>query len=238
MLGVLQLYQANIGPLIRFAIALFAILALWIGLARAGFTPKARTTGLVATGLLVVWLVTMEFLGRSGFYTQHWDVMRPVGWMIAILWLILLMRSETIGGVLDALPLWWLPIVQVYRAAGGLAWFVLWSAGRVPAVFGLVIGTADLLVGILAIVIGVYLYSGARGGRIAAVAWNVFGILDFANALIIGLLVPFSLAYPAVMVSAFTAPLSLILHALSLRQLLRAMKRERGAPTLANAKIA
>jgi len=31
--------------------------------------------------------------------------MRPVCWMIAILWVIPLTRSATIGGALDALPL-------------------------------------------------------------------------------------------------------------------------------------
>jgi len=40
------------------------------------------------------------------------------------------------------------------------------------------------------------------------------------------------------MIPAFFAPLSVGLHALSLRQLIRAIKRERPAPTLANAKIA
>jgi hypothetical protein len=40
------------------------------------------------------------------------------------------------------------------------------------------------------------------------------------------------------MIPAFYAPLSVDLHALSLRQLIRAVKRERGAPTLASAKTA
>jgi hypothetical protein len=47
-----------------------------------------------------------------------------------------------------------------------------------------------------------------------------------------------SVPYPAVIIPAFMAPFSLDLHALSLRQLIRASKRERGAPTLANIKIA
>jgi hypothetical protein len=71
---------------------LLAILILWIGLVRAGLSPKARTTGLLVTGLLLVWWVASDLVGRSG--TQHWDVMRPVGWMIAILWLIPLMRWQ------------------------------------------------------------------------------------------------------------------------------------------------
>jgi hypothetical protein len=165
-------------------------------------------------------------------------VMRPVGWMIAILWLIPLMRSATIGAALDALPLWLLPIAQVYRASGGLAWFGLVAAGRLPATFGLVAGIGDTLIGILAVVTGVYLYSGARGGREVAITWNVLGLLDFVIGNTIQTLVPISLPYSGVMISAFLAPLSVDLHALSLRQLIRAGKRQRRPVTLPGLKIA
>jgi hypothetical protein len=230
MIDALQFYQANISPVTRYVIPLLAILALWIGLVRAGMTPKARMIGLVVTSLLLVWRVASEYLGWSGFYTQHWDVMRPVGWMVAILCVIPLMRSTTIGRALDALPLWLLPLAQFYRASGGLVWFTL--------SFGLVVGVGDALAGVFGVVTAIWLLSGARGGRVAAIAWNIFGLLDFATGFIIGSFIPYSLAYPAVIIPAFMAPFSLDLHALSVRQLLRAIKRERQAPTLANAKIA
>jgi hypothetical protein len=234
MIEVLQLYQTNVAPLVRF-FPVLALAILWFGLVRAGFSPKARTTGLVVTGLLLVWWVASDLLGRSGFYTEHWGVMRPVGWTIAILAVIPLMRSATIGSALDALPLWLLPLLQVYRAGGGLAWFGLMAAGKIPASYGLVVGTGDMLVGILAVVSAVYLYSGARGGRVMAIAWNVLGLLDFVVGNTVQTFLPISLAYPAVMIPAFFAPLSVDLHALSLRQLLRAIKRERGASTFASA---
>jgi hypothetical protein len=237
MLDVLQFYQTNIAPVVRL-FPLVAILILWIGLVRTGFSPKARMTGLLATGLLLFWWVASDLLGRSGFYTQHWDVMRPVGWIIAILCGILLMRSATIAAALDALPLWLLPIMQVYRAGGGLNWFGQVAAGKVPASVGLVAGTGDALAGVFAIVTAIWLFSGARGGRVAAFAWNTFGLLDSVVSQTLQTFLPVSLAYPAVMISAFNAPFTLDLHALSLRQLIRAIKRERQAPVLANAKIA
>jgi hypothetical protein len=239
MIGVLQFYQIYISPVMRFVPPVVGILILWIGLVRAGFSSKARTTGLLVTVLLLAWWVASDLLGRSGLYTQHWDVTRPIGWTIAILCVIPLMRSATIAAALDALPLWLLPAAQVYRVGGGLVWFGLVASGRMPAT-GLVPGIADTLVGILALVIGVYLYSGARGGRILAIAWNVLGLLDFAVGFIIGsFFVPVSVPYPAVIIPAFMAPFSLDLHALSLRQLIRAGKREQQpTPTLANAKIA
>src|SRR5215467_6185572 len=234
MIGVLQFYQTNIAPVVRF-FPVLAILILWFGLVRAGFSPKARARGLVVTGLLLVWWVASDLLGRSGFYSEHWAVMRPVCWTIAILWVIPLVRSATIGRALDALPLWLLPLLQVYRAGGGMAWFGLVAAGKIPADIGLVVGTGDTLVGILAVVTGVYLYSGPRGGRAVAIAWNVLGLLDFAIGNTVQTFIPYSLGYPAVMIPAFFAPLSVDVHALSLRQLMRAIKRERGAPTFASA---
>jgi hypothetical protein len=237
MIAVLQFYQTYIGPVVRF-FPILAILILWFGLVRAGFSPKARTTGLVVTGLLLVWWVASDLLVRSGFYTQHWGMTRPVCWTIAILLVIPLMRSATIGGALDALPLWLLVILQVYRAGGGMNWLGLVAAGRIPETIGLVAGIGDTTVGILAVVTGAYLYSGARGGRVVAIAWNVLGLLDFAIANTVQTFIPFSLGYPALMIPAFYAPLSVDVHALSLRQLIRAVKRERGAPMLANAKTA
>jgi hypothetical protein len=213
---------------IRFGFVALAILGLWVGLRRARLLPKARMTGIVTTGVLVVWFVTTDQLGRAGFYAPHWTVMRPVGWAIAILWLIPLLRSQSIGTALDTIPPWCLIGLQFYRALGGLQWYAQWSAGRVPTAFALWVGTFDFLTGILAVVVAiyVYVYSGARGGRALGVAWNVFGILDFASSFVIGTFVPYTLPYPAVMIPAFSAPLSLDFHALSLRQLMRASRRE------------
>jgi hypothetical protein len=82
------------------------MLALWVGLWRAGFTATMRLTGLAVTGVLLSWYVVTDLLARSGFDNEHWDVMRPVGWAIATAWLIPLMRSKTIGLALDAIPPW------------------------------------------------------------------------------------------------------------------------------------
>ena len=65
--------------------------------------------------------------------------------------------------------------------------------------------------------------------------WNVFGLLDFTVAVSLGLLTspgPLQLIvpdvvnsslglYPTVMIPAFAVPSSILLHALSLRQLFR-----------------
>jgi hypothetical protein len=225
MIAALQFYQAYVSPFIRNGVPILAIMGLWVALRRAGLTPKARMTGIITTGLLLVWWVTIDQLARSGFYASYWSVMRPLCWAIAIAWLIPLTRSESIGVALEAIPPWWLIGLQFYRAGGGLTWFAALAAGRLPAGFALPAGIGDSLVGIFAVAVAVWVYSGARGGRAAGIAWNVFGLLDFAGGFVLASFLPYNFAYPGVMIPAFLAPLSLDLHALSLRQLMRAIKR-------------
>jgi hypothetical protein len=226
VVDVLQSFLSLIAPYVRVIIVLLAILGLWTALWRAGLLPKARLTGIVTTALLLVWFVTTDQLGRAGFYAPHWQVMRPVGWAIALVWLIPLTRSQALGAALDAIPPWWLLGLQVYRTLGGLNWFVAWATGHLPNGFGLWAATGDVLVGVLAPVAMLYVYAGFRGWPMVGMAWNVLGMLDFATAFIFGTITPYTLPYPTVMIPAFTAPLSLDFHFLSLRQLARAARRE------------
>jgi hypothetical protein len=226
VITVLAFYQTFVSPVVRLGLPLLAILGLWVGLRRAGLTPPARMTGIVATGLLLVWWLTVDQVCRSGFYASHWNVMRPLCWGVAIAWLVPLTRAERIGPALDAIPPWWFIGLQAYRAGGGLVWLAAWAAGRLPSTFGLAVGIRDVLVGFFAVATAVWVYSGVRGGRIAGIAWNVFGILDFANGFVLASFLPYNLAYPAVMIPAFSAPLSLAVHGLSLRQLARASRQE------------
>jgi hypothetical protein len=83
--------------------------------------------------------------------------------------------------------------------------------------------------------VAIALAAGTLEARKAAIAWNIFGLLDFAVAVGIGLAItpgPLQLIvpsipnvtgglYPNVMIPAFAVPSSILLHALSLRQLRR-----------------
>jgi hypothetical protein len=80
-----------------------------------------------------------------------------------------------------------------------------------------------------------HLRSAAKIGRRAAIAWNIFGLADFAVAITLGLITTpgsFQLivpnvpsigagAYPNVLTPDLVVPSSILLHALSLRQLRR-----------------
>jgi hypothetical protein len=225
-MAYLQFYQTYLSPITRYGVLLLALLGLWVALHRAGLIPKARATGIVVTGVLLAWWAAADVAARSGFYAAHWDVMRPLCWAVAIAWLLPLARAQSIGAALDAVPAWWLVALQAYRAGGGIVWLTVWASGRLPNVIGLTVGIGDSLTGVLAVVAAIWIYSGMRGGRIAGIAWNAFGLVDFATGFVIASFVPYSLAYPAVMIPAFMAPLSLDFHVLSIVQLARSQPRE------------
>jgi hypothetical protein len=219
-----------LGLIIRNGVPVLAIIGLWFGLRRAGLLPRAHMTWIVTAVVLLVWYVTIDQLCRAGFYAAHWDVMRLLCWAIALAWLVPLTLSRNIGAALDAIPSWWLVGLQFYRALGGAVWFVIAASGRVPVEFAIERGIGDILVGILAVVAAVWLFSGRRGGWTLAVVWNVLGLLDFAAAILFASVTPYTLAYPLVMIPAFNSPLLVIFHGLSLRQLARAIRRPEVAP--------
>jgi hypothetical protein len=88
------------------------------------------------------------------------------------------------------------------------------------------------LTGLFAVPAAISLASGRVESRRAAIAWNVFGLVDFAIALTIGIAISLHVIetgfasatgglYPVAMIPAFAVPSSIMLHALSLRQLSR-----------------
>ena len=156
----------------------------------------------------------------------------------------LLLLSKRVGQVLDAMPASWLVALQLYRVFG--SWALAASLrGALPGVFALPAGIGDVLTGLFAVPAAIAAATGTAQGRRAAIAWNIFGLADFAVAITLGLITSpgrFQLivpdvssigagAYPGVLTPAFVVPSSILLHALSLRQLRRraAERRRRGA---------
>ena len=106
---------------------------------------------------------------------------------------------------------------------------------RIPGIFALPAGIGDVATGLMALPAALSLAAGKGDARRAAIAWNIFGLTDFTIAVGIGLATapgPFQLiapsipntavgTYPSVLIPAFAVPSSILLHALSLRQLRR-----------------
>ena len=106
--------------------------------------------------------------------------------------------------------------------------------------FALPAGIGDVLTGLLALPAAIAVAAGTADGRRAAALLNIFGLADFAVAITMGIITspgPLQLIvpdvqsigagnYPGVLTPAFVLPSSILLHALSLRQLRRRGRAE------------
>ena len=216
----------------------FVALGLWLSLEGTELTPEQRRTTWLAIIIpytlwfALAWSGAINGVFRTGvtrFPALPSAILLPV-----IIGVPLLLTSKRVGQVLDALPATWLIALQVYRVFGSV--FLAGALrGLVPGVFGLPAGIGDVLTGLFAVPAAIAVATGTAEGRRAAIVWNIFGLADFAVAITLGVITspgPLQLivpivpsigagAYPNVLTPAFVVPMSILLHALSLRQLRR-----------------
>ncbi|MFM0472864.1 MFS transporter [Paraburkholderia strydomiana] len=217
--------------------ALIAV-GLWLGLESTDLTPgERRTTWLAVMIPDTLWFAVVWSAAINGAFRTDASPLPMLPLAIFVPVMVgapLLLLSTRVGRVLDAMPASWLVALQLYRIFGSWA-LAAWLHGLLPGVFALPAGIGDVLTGLLAVPVAIAVASGAEQGRKAAIAWNVFGLADFAVAITLGMITspgPFQLivpdmpsigagAYPDVLTPAFVVPGSILLHALSLRQLMR-----------------
>jgi len=222
----------------RLAIHIAIVLGLWLALERTGLTQRQRLGLWLAVVVpYTLWLAVIWSGAVNGAFRPGNNILPLVPLAIFLPVIIgapILLRSKRIGEVLDAMPASWLVGLQVYRVLGGI-FLVGWARGVIPGIFALPAGIGDVTTGLLALPVAYLLVSRNGDGVRPAIAWNIFGLLDFTIAIGIGLatapgplqvIVP-SIPntgvglYPAVLIPAFAVPSSILLHVLSLRQLRR-----------------
>jgi hypothetical protein len=217
-------------------------LGLWLGLERTDLTPDQRRTTWLAIMVpftvwaAVAWTAAINGVFRAGAFAL--PLLPSAIFLPVIIGAPLLLLSKRVGQLLDAMPTTWLLALQLYRVFGS-QWLAYWLRGLLPGLWALPAGTGDVLTGLFAVSAAIGLTTGlATGtaeGRKAAILWNIFGLADLAVAIILGMIIspgPFQLivqngpsigldGYPNVLTPAFVVPCSILLHALSLRQLMR-----------------
>ncbi|QWW66265.1 hypothetical protein [Rhizobium sp. WYJ-E13] len=223
---------------IRIAVHLIVLAGTWAGLSRTSLTASQRMATWLAIAIpLTVWHGAAWVIVAEGLLLPGAVSIPLLPLMIVVptaIVITLMLRSDRIGMLLDAMPANWLIGLQAYRVIGSV-FFVNWLAGTTPGIFALPAGTGDVITGLMALPTAVALAGGRPGGTKAALFWNLFGIADLVVAVTLGALTtPGPLqqlaldhpnlttgTYPTAIIPAFTVPTSLVLHALSLRQLLR-----------------
>jgi len=218
----------------------FIALGLRLGLEGAELTPdQRRTTWLVimipyTLWFAIAWSGSINGVFRTG--VSRFPALPSAIFLPVIIGVPLLLLSKRVGQVLDAMPRSWLVALQLYRIFG--IWAVAAGLrGALPGILSWPAGIGDVLTGLFALPVAIAVASGTAEGRRAAIIWNIFGLADFAVAVTLGLItfpgrfqlivpdisVPAGV-YPDVLTPAFVVPSSVLLHALSLRQLFRPAK--------------
>jgi hypothetical protein len=219
-------------------------LGLWLGLERTSLTAGQRRAAWLAIMIpdtlwfAVAWSAAINGVFHPGFTPL--PALPAAIFLPVIIGTPLLLFSKRVGQVLDAIPASWLVALQLYRVFGGWA-LAAWLRGTLPGAFALPAGIGDVLTGLFALTAAMAVATGRADGRRAATLWNIFGLADFAVAITMGVITspgPLQLIvpavqsigagdYPGVLTPAFVVPSSILLHALSLRQLRRRSRAER-----------
>jgi hypothetical protein len=146
--------------------------------------------------------------------------------------------------VVEAVPQQWIVSLQVYRPIGAI-FLVLYAAGRMPGQFAWPTGVGDVIVGLLAPVVGIAYARRSQSAAGLVRAWNLLGVGDLIVALTTGFLTspsPLQMlafdtpnvlinAFPLAMIPVFLVPLSILLHLASLKKLGSA-KRDQASSVL------
>ena len=228
---------------ITVAVCAYVLLVVWVtlrgldsGLRRSGCAAPIRRSLLVRIGaLLATWFIAVTAAAVAGAWLDP-AVPRPLGYLIpALLLALVLWRAGWLQAAVQALSPSAIPWLQTLRIGGGLTLFAAWASGFAPWGWVAAAGTGDILVGLGAAAVAALLGTGLAWSRSAAIAWNVFGLVDIAHTMVRGLLAapgpqqqifetPANLVpvvFPFIYLPAFIVPLTILLHILSLQQLAR-----------------
>jgi hypothetical protein len=218
------------------AVVAAMLFGMYRALSRAGLPVRDRGNTLWSiSALLVTWFFAALVLSWSGFYqgsgsripTIPFGLLIPIAAGVALFW-----RWPLLRRIIDSVPQSWIVSVQVYRVEG-LIFLTLYAGGWLPGAFAWPAGVGDVIVGLLAPVVGVAYMRGVRGSTGLLWAWNLLGLADLVVAVTTGFLTspsPLQLlaldrpnelisSFPLAMIPVFLVPLSVLLHLASLQKL-------------------
>ena len=232
------------------AVIVTTLYGLHQALARADWPKQERRRTVSAVAfILILWLAGAITLGTMGAFhatsgdvpTIQYGVFLPI-----LIGALLIWRSPLVARIIDAVPQQWIVSVQFYRALG-VIFLILYARGKLPGLFAWPAGVGDVVVGVMAPIVGLaYARNPQQNGDLVA-GFNLFGIADLAIAVSTGFLTAPSLAqpfaveppnelitlYPLVLIPVFLVPVSILVHLASLAKLHRNTAKAHGQAPLA-----
>jgi hypothetical protein len=214
--------------------AVLVVIALFLVMWRERTTPRTVTVAITSGLVLAAWLVGTSIAALSGFYFPPVSGPPPVGVQLAVALAALalcLAASPSLRSLLADQKN--LIRLNVWRLVGAVFVALMFTA-EVPALWALPAGLGDVAIGATAFWVAGRLDE--PGGARRAVAFNLLGLLDLVVAVGLGMTISpgptqlFQLTpsgevlthFPLVLVPTFLVPLAVMVHVVSLRQLLGA----------------
>jgi hypothetical protein len=185
---------------------------------------KARQRSWIIGSAIVfaAWLFGVVLLAADDLFRS--DTPRiPAALLLTLAVGYLFLLSRTFRDIIAAIPQHWLIGIQTFRILGGV-FLVRYFEGQLPALFAIPAGVGDVLTGIFAPLVAYWWFSGKPYARSAAIAWNLFGMADLINAVVLGALTGGGgggIVFPIVLIPVYAVPRAFLIHSFSLIGLLR-----------------
>lgn len=194
----------------------------WIGLnvgirALPGENARRLRWTIGSAAVLGAWLVGVTLLAaHDAFHLGAPGI--PIALVTTLAAGYLLLVSRTFRAILGNIPQHWLIAIQTTRILGDVL-LVRYFQGQLPGVFAIPAGVGDLLTGLFAPLVAYWWFAGKPYARRAAIGWNLFGMADLVNAVLLGALTGGGgggIVFPLVMIPTFAVPRAFLLHSYSL----------------------
>lgn len=144
-------------------------------------------------------------------------------WVPVLLGLLLFWVSSAFRRFVRSINPVTITALQSYRVIG-VAMLVLYSWHQLPALFALPAGWGDIFIGCTAPLAALALASGTRSGKVIFILWNVLGLLDLVDAIVLGAVFPVGdtsvmSLFGMSLITVYLVPISILLHLTGLYQL-------------------
>jgi hypothetical protein len=178
-----------------------------------------------SAAVLALWLVGIMLLAANDYFRVDGSRI-PLALLTTLAAGYLLLLSPTFRAIIGGIPQHWLIGIQTFRILGGV-FLVRYFQGELPGVFAIPAGVGDVITGLFAPLVAYWWVAGKPYARTAAIAWNLFGMADLVNAVVLGVVTGGGggIVFPIVLVPTYAVPRAFLVHSYSLIGLLSKTSR-------------